>query len=147
MWIKDLHLATVIISFVGFFLRGLLMLRGSPLYWPAAVGGPASVQTAPAKKGPLFFLVRVAPHVNDTLLLAAGVVLALRIHQYPLVHGWLTAKLVGLLIYIALGMVALRFGRSLRVRRNAWLAALLVYLYIVAVALTRDPLLGLAQLT
>jgi hypothetical protein len=44
-------------------------------------------------------------------------------------------------------MVALRFGRSLRVRRNAWLAALLVYLYIVAVALTRDPLLGLAQLT
>lgn len=166
MWIKYLHVATVILSFVGFCLRGLLMLRGSPIYWsrPPLLAPPGRTRAAartdiePMPEGSaragrtvtpkgLYFLVRVVPHVNDSLLLAAGVVLALRLQQYPLVHGWLTAKLVGLIVYIGLGLVALRFGRTRRVRLISWAAALVVYLYIVGVALTRDATLGLAQLT
>ena len=84
--------------------------------------------------------VRVVPHVVDTVLLASAVALAWMSHQYPLVQPWLTAKVAGLLVYIGLGMVALRFGRSRRVRLGAWLAAIAVFAYIVAVAVTRHPL-------
>ena len=57
-----------------------------------------------------------------------------------MVHGWLTAKVVGLLFYIGLGTVALKRGRTRRARIAAWLAAQAVFFYIVAVALTRNPL-------
>lgn len=85
-------------------------------------------------------LVRIVPHVVDTALLASAIYLAVRSHQYPLTNDWLTAKVTGLFIYIALGMVALRRGKSRRVRIAAWLAAQAVFFYIVAVAMTRRPL-------
>jgi uncharacterized membrane protein SirB2 len=87
--------------------------------------------------------VRIAPHVNDTVLLAAGLWLAFSIRQYPFVHGWLTAKLLAILVYIGLGMVALRFGRTPAVRSTAFIAALAVFLYIGGVALTRSATLSL----
>ncbi len=147
MWIKYIHLVTVVLSLAGFFLRGLLMLRGSPIYWPRHACATRPASAAPRRHKGLYLLVRIAPHVNDTLLLAAGIALMLRIQQYPFVHGWLTAKLTGLFVYIGLGMVALRLGRTRRVRLAAWAGALVVYLYIVGVALTRDATLGLASLT
>lgn len=63
------------------------------------------------------------PHVNDTVLLASGIVLAITIRQYPGVSPWLTAKLLGLLGYILLGMVAFRFGCRRRLRTASWLGA------------------------
>jgi uncharacterized membrane protein SirB2 len=88
--------------------------------------------------------VRVVPHLNDTLLLAAAIWMTVVIHQYPGTHAWLTAKVAGLLVYIALGMVALKRGKTRRVRIAAWVAAQAVFFYIVAVALTRSvwPLSG-----
>lgn len=84
--------------------------------------------------------VRVVPHVVDTTLLASAIAMAVTIRQYPLVAGWLTAKVVALLCYIGLGMIALRFGHTRGLRLAAWLAAQVVFFYIVAVALARDPL-------
>jgi len=81
--------------------------------------------------------VRVAPHVVDTVLLASAIALAVTIGQYPLVHGWLTAKLFGLVAYIVLGMVALKRGRTRAARITAFCGALLVFAYIVAVAITK----------
>ena len=83
--------------------------------------------------------LRWAPHVNDTLLLAAAVGLAVMSGQYPLARSWLTAKIVGLLTYILLGMVALKPGRPRGVRIAAWLSALAVFGYVVSVAVTRNP--------
>jgi len=83
--------------------------------------------------------VRIAPHVNDTLLLASGFSLAILLGQYPLVNGWLTAKLFALIVYIVLGTVALKRGRTRRTRIAAWVAALVVFGYMVAVAVTHDP--------
>jgi uncharacterized membrane protein SirB2 len=77
----------------------------------------------------------VAPHVNDTVLLAAGVWMAVLMRQYPGTHGWLTAKVVALFVYVGLGTLALR-----RRRVSAWIAAQLVFFYIVAVALAHDAL-------
>ena len=62
------------------------------------------------------------------------------LQQYPGTHGWLSAKVAGLIAYIGLGMVALRRGRTRRVRLVAWITAQLVFAYIVAVALAHDPL-------
>lgn len=116
--IKQLHVATVVVSFVLFFARGVWMITDSPLL---------------QRRG-----VRVVPHINDTVLLAAGVTLAVLLHQYPLVHGWLTAKVLALVAYIGLGMVALRRGRTKGIRVAAWIAALLAFVYMLAVAVTKS---------
>jgi len=118
--LKTIHIATAAISYVLFFVRGIWMLSGSPLLerrW-----------------------VKVVPHVNDTVLLAAAIWMTVVLQQYPGTHGWLTAKVVGLFAYIGLGMVALHHGRTRSVRLAAWIAAQFVFAYIVAVALTHDPL-------
>jgi uncharacterized membrane protein SirB2 len=119
--IKYVHLATVVTSLALFFVRGLWMILDSSQLegrW-----------------------VRVLPHVNDTVLLVAGVWLAFELRLSPAAAPWLTAKLVALLVYIGLGMLALRPGRTKRARVAAWVAALAVFGYIVAVAVTRSPTL------
>lgn len=116
--LKYVHVGAVIVSYCLFFLRGTWMLTDSPLL---------------ARRW-----VRVVPHVNDTILLIAAIWLTTIIHQYPGTSGWLTAKVAGLIVYILVGTVAIRRGRSRRVRATAWVAAQVVFLYIVAVALTRD---------
>ncbi len=118
--VKHLHLATVAVSLALFVLRGIWMIVESARLharW-----------------------VRIVPHVNDTLLLASGIGLALLIGQYPLADGWLTAKLVALIVYIGLGTVALKRGRTRGTRIAAWLAALAVFGYMLAVARAHDPL-------
>jgi len=62
--------------------------------------------------------------------------------QYPFVHGWLTAKVFAIIAYIVVGAVGLRYGRTKRIRATAWVGAILIFLYIVGVALTRSPTLG-----
>src|SRR5574339_264448 len=119
LWVKYLHVGCVILSLSGFAARGALMLVGSPLLnarW-----------------------VRVAPHVVDTLLLASAAWLAWALGQYPFVHGWLTAKVLGLLAYIGFGMVALRRGRTKGIRTTFFALACASAAYVVWVALTRDP--------
>jgi uncharacterized membrane protein SirB2 len=126
LWVKYLHVACVILSLSGFAARGALMLAGSRLLdarW-----------------------VRIAPHVVDTVLLASAAWLAWFLQQYPFVHGWLTAKIVGLLAYIGFGMVALRRGRTRRTRAAFFVLALAAAAYVVWVALTRDPAGPLALL-
>lgn len=116
--IKYLHLTFVILSFTLFFLRGIWMIRESPQLdqrW-----------------------VKIVPHVNDSLLLAAGLTLAFLIGQYPFVDAWLTAKVFGLIAYIVLGTVGLKRGKTKAIRIGFWIAAQAVFLYIVSVALTRS---------
>lgn len=123
--IKLIHVVTALLSGAGFLVRGLLMLRDSPMLATR--------------------LLRVAPHVNDTVLLAAAIVLTINIQQYPFVRGWLTAKVIALVVYIVLGMIALRRGRTRFVRAVAFAGALVAFGYIVAVAVTRSPSLGIAN--
>jgi uncharacterized membrane protein SirB2 len=117
--LKNLHLATIAVTLTLFLVRGVWMMTDSPRLqarW-----------------------VRIVPHLNDTLLLASGIALAVLIQQYPLVHGWLTAKLLALIAYIVLGTLALKRGKTKSRRIAAWVAALLVFGYMLAVARTHDP--------
>ena len=118
--LKWLHVAAVIASGAGFLARAALMLTGS------------------ARLNLRY--VRVAPHVVDTVLLAAAVAMAVMARISPLAHPWLAAKIAGLLAYIVLGAVALRYGRTMRIRLLALAGAVLVFAYIVGTALQRDPL-------
>jgi uncharacterized membrane protein SirB2 len=116
---RSLHELCALASFTLFVLRGVWMLRGSPQLsrrW-----------------------VRILPHVIDTLLLASAIALTLMLQQYPLTHAWLSAKLVALLVYIGLGLVALRYGKTRGARATAWVGALAVFIYIASVALSHDP--------
>lgn len=121
--LKTLHVTCALLSISGYLFRGVLMLRDSPLLNAR--------------------LVRTVPHVVDTVLLLSAIGLALRIHQYPFVQGWLTAKVIALIAYIVVGAIGLRYGRTKRVRVVAWIAAIVIFAYIVGVALTRSPSLGL----
>jgi uncharacterized membrane protein SirB2 len=124
--LKHFHITCVVLSGAGFALRGAWALAGSPL--------------ARAR------LTRVLPHVVDSCLLLSAIGLAWMAGQYPFVHGWLTAKIVGLLAYIGLGMLALKPGRPLALRGAAFVAALATFSWIVSVALSKNPLGWLAGL-
>ena len=120
LMLKYLHIGCVVLSGAGFFVRGLWMLGNSPRLQQR--------------------LVRVLPHIVDTILLASAIAMAIISAQYPFAVAWLTAKLVGLLIYIGCGTMALKRGRTPSQRAFFFVAALLAFAYIVAVALTRSPL-------
>ena len=126
LFLKHLHIGCVVLSGAGFCLRGLWMLTDSPwLQRP---------------------VVRILPHVVDTLLLGSAIAMAVLSSQYPFTADWLTAKLVALLIYIGCGAMALKRARG-KARRAAFLvAALTAFAYIVSVALLRSPLGFLAWL-
>ncbi len=120
--LKHLHVSCVILSGLGFFVRGVLMLKASP--WLNSR------------------LARTLPHVVDTLLLGSAITMAVMSGQYPFAQSWLTAKFFGLLAYIFLGSLALKRGRTRAQRAGFFVLALLAFAYIVAVALTRQAGLG-----
>ncbi len=83
--------------------------------------------------------LRYLSHGIDSTLLAAAVILATMLHQYPFMDTWLTVKFLLLVVYIILGTLALRRGRTLRRRTVFFAGALLVYGFIISVAITHDP--------
>lgn len=117
--LKHIHVTCVALSYALFFLRGVWMLRGTLV-----------------RRGNW---VRIVPHLVDSVLLVSAVALAVQLGISPLEAPWLMAKIVALLLYIALGAIALRRGRTLGIRLAAWLSAQAVFFYIVGVAVTHDP--------
>lgn len=83
----------------------------------------------------------------DTLLLAAGVSLWGLLALNPVRNAWLGTKLVLLVLYIVLGSLALKRGRTARVRRASYAAALATYVVMASVAFTHHPLGLLERLT
>ena len=117
--ILALHVGAVMISGTLFALRGAGRMAGWRVVNHAAV--------------------RYFSYLNDTVLLGAAILLTLIIHQYPFVDAWLTVKVLLLIVYIVLGTIALRRGRSARIRAWAYVAALATFGFIVGVALTQNP--------
>jgi uncharacterized membrane protein SirB2 len=122
--LKAIHLASVTLSVALFIVR---------LGWSYAA--PARLELR---------WVRILPHIIDTILLVSAIGLTMALHQYPFVHAWLTAKVLALVVYIVSGSFALKRARTRAGRRIATLVALASVTYIVAVALTRDPVPFLA---
>ncbi|MCP5277888.1 MAG: SirB2 family protein [Thiobacillus sp.] len=122
--VRTVHITTVHVSLALFLLRGFWMLLESPRLqdrW-----------------------VRTLPHVNDTLLLVAAIAMLVVASLNPLEQPWIMAKIIGLLAYIGMGTMALKRGRTKALRIKALVAAVGIYAYIVAVAVTKQVLPGLA---
>lgn len=121
------HVTCVVLSISLFLVRGFWMLRASELL--------------------NLKIVKILPHVIDTILLGSAIVLTVILSQYPLVHSWLTVKLLALIAYIVLGTIALKRGKTPGVRSIAFAAAILTFGFIVSVAWYHHPLGILAPLT
>ena len=117
--IKLVHITCVVLSGSLFTLRGVMMLAGSVrVYHPA---------------------LKYLSYLIDTTLLTSAVLLTLILHQYPFVQSWLTAKVLLLVVYIVLGVFALRRGHSRASREACFVAELAVFLFIVSIAIAHDP--------
>ena len=124
--LKTTHMTCALLSISGFLLRGYWMVTESPLLQAR--------------------LTKVLPHLVDSLLLVSAIWMTMIIQQFPFVNPWLTAKLAALLLYILSGTVALKRGKTKRIRTLALFGAVAVFFYIVAVAFTHDPLVKLADI-
>jgi len=118
---------TAIASISGFILRG---------YWMMVQSEKSTLK-----------IVRIAPHVIDTLFLLSGIALVAILRINVLSEPWLLAKFAGLIGYIVLGVIAIRRGPTLEIRVIAFVGALSLFAYIVGVALTRSPASWLGFLT
>ena len=117
-FLKSVHIFSAMLSIGGFSLRGYWMFSGNGLL---------------DKR-----IAKTLPHIIDTLLLGSAVGMLFIWQTSPFELSWLTAKVLALLLYIVLGMVALRFGKTRRTRITAWLSALFVVAYIVSVAFSKS---------
>ena len=117
--IKLIHQSAVVLSGLGFAVRGIASMRGAQ--W---------TQSRLAKR---------LPHIVDTVLLLSAVTLAAMLHLNPAHAPWLMAKILSLLLYIALGMVALRPRFGWKIRATAWALALVVLAWIATVAVLKNP--------
>jgi uncharacterized membrane protein SirB2 len=117
--LKAIHQIAVVLSFFGFAARGAGVLAGAA--WTK------------------HRVAKTLPHVVDTVLLASALAMAWMLRLNPAQAPWLMAKIVGLLVYVALGVIALRATTPRPARAAAWVGALVVFAWIASVALTKRP--------
>ncbi len=116
--LKLIHIGTAILTISGFVLRGYWMFSGSP-----------RLQLK---------LVKIAPHIIDTVFLLSGIALIVILQLPVLSQNWLLMKFVALVAYIVLGAIALGGDKATRTRIIAFALALATFAYIVGVALTKS---------
>lgn len=121
MFVKHLHLTAVALSLSLFILRFVWSLRDSPMM---------------QKKW-----VKIVPHVIDTVLLASALTLCFIIVQYPFVDAWLTEKVIGVVCYILMGLVALKWAKNNMTRWIGFVFALGCVVFSAKVAVFKQALL------
>lgn len=113
-FVKSVHIVLALVTVSGFLLRAWWSYQESSLLEAR--------------------VVRILPHIIDSLFLASGFALII-LASWPVMQSpWLLAKFAGLIAYILFGTVAIRRGRSRRIRLAATAAALLAFLYVVGAA-------------
>ena len=118
--IKLVHVTAVIASGTLFLLRGTTVNLGGN--W--GMNRPA----------------RYLSYAIDIVLLSAGLLLLVILPSAVYSNGWLVLKLILLVVYIVLGSLALKRGRTVSIRRGCFVAAIAVFLFVYVIARTHDPL-------
>ena len=85
-------------------------------------------------------VVRIFPHIIDTCLFVSGLTMALTYYQAFYTHAWLVAKLIALILYIVMGSIALKYGKTKKIRMCSLIVSWLIFIYIVIVARTQSPI-------
>lgn len=117
--IKLVHVAAAMTSGTLFALRALGLLAG--MRWPRAA------------------LVRYTSYTIDTFLLTSAAMLATLLPRALFANGWLTVKLVLVVVYIVLGVMAMRASLSRGARTGFYIAALAVFAFILGIARLHSP--------
>ena len=118
--IKSIHISLVVISFIIFFVRGLMMMFRNEQYRHR--------------------LFRIIPPVIDTLLLVTGLLLMYILKIYPTSQYWLGIKMIVLVVYIILGIVALNRTNNYNIQVVSFIAAVCAILFMASLAITHHPL-------
>ena len=122
--LKNFHMAFAALTIAGFLLRGIWAITGSALHRNRAS--------------------KIVPHVIDALFLATGIGLIVTLNLAWMRQPWLLAKFAALFVYVGLGMIAFRFGRTPETKAIAFVGAVAAFAYIVGVALSKSPLSWIA---
>jgi uncharacterized membrane protein SirB2 len=115
--LKHIHMTAVVLSGLFLVLRGGWLLQSSP--------------QLKAK------WVKISPHVIDSVLLFSAIAMLVVAGQFP---AWVHVKMTLLLVYIGLGMMAFKKAKTAVQKVSFLVAALLVYMFIISVAIAKSPL-------
>ena len=119
--ILSVHVASVVLSGAIFMLRGLLI----------QIGRKSFAMTAP---------VRYTSYLVDSVLLVSALLLVVILPWAMFANGWLTVKLILVVVYVVLGTLALKRGRTVNMRRLCYVIALLTFMFIIGIAISHQPL-------
>ena len=119
--VKAVHVGAVLVSGLVFLSRGLLVQAGRERW----------AQVAP---------VRLASYAIDTVLLTAALMLVAMLPGAVFANHWLTVKVALVIVYIVLGVFALRRAATRRAHALCLAAAVAVYLLVIGIALAHHPL-------
>lgn len=117
--LKHSHMMFAVLSVLFFIVRGSMKL-----------GGSAALQAK---------WIRILPHVIDTFLLLTAIGLLFTLSLNPFAVGWLTAKIIGLVVYIALGVTMMRIAKTRATQGLAFVLALVTFAYIMSTAFAKTP--------
>jgi len=117
--LKQIHASLALLSISGFILRWSWRMMRSELSQLKSV--------------------RIVPHVVDSILLATAIMLSFMVEEGSLSRAWFTAKIAGLVLYILLGMAAMRSAPAIARSVPAFAASVLVFAWIASVAKTKSP--------
>ncbi|QOW21713.1 MULTISPECIES: SirB2 family protein [Lysobacteraceae] len=117
--IKSIHIAMAITSGLIFALRGAGVLAG--MRWPH------------------WLPVRWTSYTVDTALLTAALMLLTMLPGAMFANGWLTVKLLLLVVYIVLGVFAIKRGRTRLAKAGFYVAALLTFGMVYSIARAHSP--------
>lgn len=118
--IKQFHIFVALLSGSIFALRGAFALAGAN--WPMA--------------SPVKWL----SYTIDTALLTAALMLLTILPWATFGNGWLLVKVMLVVVYVVLGVFAMRRGRTQRMRAMCYVSALLVFGMIYGIARAHHPL-------
>ena len=125
--IKQFHIFIAMLSGTLFALRGAFVLAGAR--WPQALP------------------VKWLSYAVDTSLLTAALMLLTILPWAMFANGWLLVKIVLIVAYVVLGVMAMRPQRNRRSRAIYYVLALLTFVAIYVTARTHNPLGALAWIT
>jgi uncharacterized membrane protein SirB2 len=125
--IRQFHIFVALLSGAIFAVRGAFVLAGAR--WPQALP------------------VKWLSYAVDTALLTAALMLLTILPWAMFSNGWLLTKLALIVVYVVLGVFALRRGRTRRTRALCYALALLVFGAVYGIARAHHPLGVLLQLS
>jgi uncharacterized membrane protein SirB2 len=84
--------------------------------------------------------LKIVPHIVYTILLGSAIGLCIVLNQYPFVDAWVTSKLIGLVLYVLMATLIVKWARNNAMRVVGYIGALTWLLITMQVAFSKTPI-------